>query len=129
VRLHQWMAPRLGMKVVLPVVFALSGAVIALAGAGGSARAAPLKAKIEASIFSYDGQDFVRTRTTLVTKAGKLAVKTKLERDTPAYRALVQKRSYTGEATVFGRKYDANYAPLTADDGRLTGALFVGVTK
>jgi len=86
-------------------------------------------AQIEATIFVYDSQDFVRTRTTLVTKEGKSAVFTKLDRNTPAYKALIQKRSYTGDATLFGQKYEANYAPLIGEDGQLTGALFVAVTK
>lgn len=30
---------------------------------------------------------------------------------------------------IFGRKYDADYAPLTNEEGKLTGALFVGVAK
>ena len=29
----------------------------------------------------------------------------------------------------FGKKYDANYAPLTGADGKLTGALFVAVPE
>jgi methyl-accepting chemotaxis protein len=84
--------------------------------------------KLEASIFSYDGKDFVRTNTTLTDK-GKSAVNTKLDQSSAAYKALVEKRSYTGPATVFGRDYDANYAPLIGGDGKLTGALFVGVPK
>jgi len=87
------------------------------------------QAKIEATIFAYDGQDFVRIKTTMVTEEGQSAVNTKLDHDTPAYKALIQKRSYTGDVTAFGRKYDANYAPLTSADGRLTGALFVAVAK
>jgi hypothetical protein len=39
------------------------------------------------------------------------------------------KHSYSGDATVFGKKYQANYAPLTNADGKLTGALFVAVAK
>jgi len=85
--------------------------------------------RIEASIFSYDGHDFVRTQTTLMTEKGKSAVNTKLDPASPAYKALADKHSFVGEATVFGRKYDADYAPLTGEDGRLTGALFVGVAK
>jgi hypothetical protein len=27
---------------------------------------------------------------------------------------------------LFGRNYQANYAPLIGEDGKLTGALFVG---
>jgi hypothetical protein len=42
---------------------------------------------------------------------------------------LVEKKSYTGPATVFGKDYQANYAPLTSADGKLTGALFVGAPK
>ena len=91
--------------------------------------AAQTRAKIEATIFAYDGHDFVRITTTLVTERGQSAVNTKLDHDTPAYKALIQKRSFTGDATLFGRKYEANYAPLTGDDGRLTGALFVAVRK
>jgi methyl-accepting chemotaxis protein-2 (aspartate sensor receptor) len=109
---------------------AFSGASIAFVGGDRSSRIAPeSKAKLEATIFTYDGQDFVRTQTTLVTKEGKSAVNTKLEHDNPAYKALIEKRSFSGDATVFGRHYDAHYAPLTGDDGRLTGALFVAVAK
>jgi hypothetical protein len=86
--------------------------------------------KLEASIFSYDGKDFVRSKTTLTTEDGKSAANTKLDHASPAYKALIRKHSYSGAATVFGRKYDdAYYAPLTGDDGRLTGALFVAVAK
>ena len=129
-RSHQWHSARVSKGIVVALVLALSGALMAFVDAASSSRAAAqTQGKIEATIFSYDGQDFVRTTTTLVTADGKSAVNTKLERDTPAYKALVQKRSYSGDATVFGRKYAANYAPLTGKDGGLTGALFVAVAK
>ena len=86
-------------------------------------------ADLEATIFTYDGQDFIRTQTTLVTDDGESAVNTKLDNDTLAYRALIEKRSYTGDATLFGREYEANYAPLTDEDGQLTGALFVSIAR
>jgi hypothetical protein len=121
-RLHQWMPAKAINGVILAFGLTLSGAL-------SSPVAAQTQSKLEASVFTYDGQDFVRTKTTLMTKEGKPAVNTKLEHDTPAYKALSQKHSYTGDATVFGRKYDASYAPLTSDDGRLTGAVFVGVPK
>jgi len=89
---------------------------------------ASAETKIEATIFSYDGEDFVRTTTTLSTE-GQAATGTKLDRDSSAYKALVEKRSYTGPATILGGDYQANYAPLTGEDGQLTGALFVGVPK
>ncbi len=86
------------------------------------------QSKLDASILSYDGKDFVRTETTLMNN-GQSAVGTKLAPDSPAYKALVEKKSYTGPATVFGKDYQANYAPLTSADGKVTGALFVGVPK
>ena len=84
---------------------------------------------MESTIFAYDGEYFVRVHTTLVTEDGESAVKTKLDYDTPAYRALIQNRSYSGDTTLFGRRYEANYAPLTDEHGGLTGALFVAVAK
>jgi methyl-accepting chemotaxis protein-2 (aspartate sensor receptor) len=90
--------------------------------------AASAETKLAASILSYDGTDFVRTQTNL-TQDGQSAVNTKLDRDSAAYKALSQKQSYSGPATVFGQNYEANYAPLVGADGKLTGALFVGVPK
>jgi hypothetical protein len=81
----------------------------------------------ESTIFSYDGQDFLRVKTTLTTEDGKSAVNTKLDRNSPAYKELVKKHSYTGQATIFGQKCDSNYAPLTNASGQLTGALFVAI--
>ena len=62
--------------------------------------------KLEATIFSYDGKDFVRTNTTMMDK-GQSAAGTKLDHDS-AYKALIEKHSYTGPATLFGRDYDSN---------------------
>jgi hypothetical protein len=129
-RVHQWTPVRVGKGIAVALVLAFSVALIALVAEGSSSRAAAqAQAKIEASILSFDGKDFVRTKTTLVTEDGKSAVNTKLDHATPAYKALIQKHSYIGDATVFGHKYDADYAPLIGADGRLTGALFVGVAE
>ena len=84
--------------------------------------------KLDSSILSFDGKEFVRTDTTLM-QDGQSAVGTKLDHDSPAYKALIEKHSYTGPATVFGKNYQGNYAPLIGADGKVTGALFVGVAK
>jgi cache 3/cache 2 fusion protein len=128
-RAQQRMRAKAGKGILLGLGLALAGGLIGVYEAHGAAVPAQGRAKLEASVFSYDGQDFVRTSTTLMSKDGKSAANTKLDHDTPAYKALVQKHSYSGEATVFGRKYDAHYAPLTSEDGKLTGALFVGAPK
>jgi Cache 3/Cache 2 fusion domain len=118
-----------GNKGIL-IILALVCAVALLPFIHRSAHAAaPTQDKLEATIFSFDGKEFVRAKTTLATEDGKPAVNTKLEHDNPAYNALLMKHSYSGDATVFGKKYEANYAPLTGADGKLTGALFVAVPK
>jgi|SRR5690348_16769849 len=121
---YQWASLSLSKRVVLGFAFALCAVIISTEHV-----AAQAPTRLDATIFSYDGQDFVRIKTTLRTEDGRSAVNTKLGRDTPAYKALIQKRSYSGNVTVFGRKYDASYAPLTSEDGRLTGALFVAVAQ
>lgn len=82
-----------------------------------------------ATIFSFDGVDFIRIQTTLLTAEGKPALNTKLDRESASYQALAQNHSYRGEATIFGRKYDTYYAPLTNAQGKLDGAIFVGNQK
>jgi methyl-accepting chemotaxis protein-2 (aspartate sensor receptor) len=104
------------LSLLLPVTVLVSSASLA-------------ETKLDASILSYDGKDFVRTETTLMKEDGQSAVGTKLEHDSPAYKALVEKHSYVGPATVFGHNYQADYAPLIGADGKVTGALFVGVAK
>jgi cache 3/cache 2 fusion protein len=89
------------LSLLLPVTVLASGVASA-------------ETKLAATIFSYDGTDFVRTQTTL-TQDGQSAVNTKLDRDSAA--------------TIMGQDYEANYAPLVSADGKLTGALFVGVPK
>jgi hypothetical protein len=127
---YRWIQTRLGKGLTLALGLTAALALIGLVAPGTSSwAAAQAQPKLESTIFSYDGKDFIRTKTTLMTEDGKSAVDTKLEHATPAYDALSHKHSYVGEATVFGRKYDAEYAPLTGKDGKLTGALFVGVPE
>jgi Cache 3/Cache 2 fusion domain len=129
-RAYQWMHTRLGKGLALAIGLTVALALIGLVTQGTSSwAAAQAQPKLESTIFSYDGKDFIRTKTTLMTEDGKSAVNTKLEHATPAFDALSHKHSYVGEATVFGRKYEADYAPLTGKDGKLTGALFVGVPE
>jgi Cache 3/Cache 2 fusion domain/Major Facilitator Superfamily len=82
-----------------------------------------------ATIFAFDGHDFTRLQTTLLTAEGKSAVNTKLDRTSPSFQALIQGHSYRGHAAIFGRDYDTYYAPLTNEQGKLDGAIFVGNQK
>jgi hypothetical protein len=127
-RRQGWWSGRLGRIALTAVVVVVVDMLIVLTH-GERSVVAQRSDQLESTIFSYDGHDFVRTKTTLETPEGKSAANTKLERENPAFKALVQKRSYEGDITVFGHKYNAKYAPLTGADGKLTGALFVGVAK
>ena len=84
---------------------------------------------MKCTIFTYDGKDFIRKHTTLETEDGKSGVNTKLEHDNPGYKALSNKRCYSGEVTLFSKKCEATYAPLTDEGGNLTGALMVCLEK
>jgi hypothetical protein len=124
------MSSRLGKGIVLAFVLAVAVPLIVPTFDGGSFQvAAQSAAKLEATVFSYDGKDFTRTETTVLTAEGKSAVGTKLDPATPAYKALARGHSFSGEVTVFGKKYDGSYAPVTGAGGKVTGALFVGVAK
>jgi hypothetical protein len=119
-----------GLKLAAASLLALAAAGLLLTLEGSRSRAlGENPSKLEASILSYDGKDFIRTKTTLTDANGKSAVNTKLDHNSLAYKALVDKHSYVGPSEVFGKKYDADYAPLVSDDGKLTGALFVGTAK
>ena len=54
------------------------------------------QSKLDASILSYDGKDFVRTETTLM-KDGQPAVNTKLDPDSAAYKALAKNTPTPGQ--------------------------------
>jgi hypothetical protein len=120
---------RAGRVIGVTLLWVLALTLLAMAHVERSHAAVQPADKLDATILTYDGHDFIRSKTTLVTADGKSAAGTKLDRETAAFKALQAKHSYVGEVTVFGRKYDADYAPLVSDDGKLTGALFVAVPK
>jgi methyl-accepting chemotaxis protein len=103
-------------KAILATVFAFSFVGNALA-------------RQESTIFTFDGKEFTRTHTTLVKENGKSAEGTKLDHASPAYKALLQKHSYSGEAILFGKKCGAIYAPVLDEKGQLTGAIFVCLSE
>ena len=65
------------LSLLLPVTVLVSSASLA-------------ETKLEATIFSYDGKDFVRTETTLM-KEGQSAANTKLDPDSVGLQSLSRK--------------------------------------
>ena len=78
------------------------------------------------TIFVRDGSDFVRISTSLKRENGERAIGTKLDRDHPAYAALLANQPYTGKAVLFGRHYMTHYLPMHDASGNVIGVLFTG---
>lgn len=78
-----------------------------------------------ATIFARTGDDFQRITTSLKKSDGSRAVGTVLDRKHPAYPLMLQGKSYTGRATLFGKAYMTLYEPIL-DEGRVIGILYVG---
>ena len=80
-----------------------------------------------ATVFARSGDDFVRVTTSLKKQDGSRAIGTLLDRKGPAYALILANKSYTGLATLFGKRLITQYRPITDASGRVIGALFVGV--
>jgi methyl-accepting chemotaxis protein len=80
-----------------------------------------------ATVFARSGDDFVRVTTSLKKQDGARAIGTLLDRKGPAYALILANKSYTGLATLFGKRLITQYRPITDASGRVIGALFVGV--
>lgn len=79
---------------------------------------------VTATIFMGD----TRIATNIETKDGKRAVGTKLQG--PAYDAIfTEGKPYRGEASILGIPYFSAYDPIRNIDGKIIGAIYVGVKK
>jgi methyl-accepting chemotaxis protein len=79
-----------------------------------------------ATIFSKDGQRFVRIATNVMKDDGSRAVGTELNNKTPAYAALSQGGSFYGVVDIFGNPYFTGYEPLYSKSGDYIGITYVG---
>jgi Cache 3/Cache 2 fusion domain len=67
--------------------------------------------------------------TTVKREDGSSAVGTMLDATSPAVAKLNNGEAYYGEATVFGKTYDAGYEAIKDASGTVIGAYFVGQPK
>jgi hypothetical protein len=81
------------------------------------------------TLFVKTGDQYVRVLTTVKTEEGKRAVGTPLDANSPAIAKLNNGEAYYGDATVFGKNYDAGYEPIKDASGTVIGAYFVGFAK
>jgi methyl-accepting chemotaxis protein-2 (aspartate sensor receptor) len=74
-----------------------------------------------ASLFAKNGNKYVRVATTLKKEDGTSAVGTSMDSKNPAFAKLNKGEPYYGEATVFGKNYDAGYEPIKDASGAVIG--------
>jgi Cache 3/Cache 2 fusion domain len=83
----------------------------------------------KATIFVKNGDQYVRVATTVKKEDGSRAVGIPLDANSPAITKLNNGEAYYGDATVFGKTYDAGYEPIKDASGAVIGAYFVGYAK
>ena len=79
-----------------------------------------------ATIFSKDGDRFVRVATNVMKDDGTRAVGTELNNTTPAYAALSNEVAFYGVVDILGNPYFTGYEPLLARNGEFIGIAYVG---
>ncbi|WP_296812108.1 methyl-accepting chemotaxis protein, partial [Thiocapsa sp.] len=79
-----------------------------------------------ATIFMRKGDDFERVTTSLKKENGERAMGTLLAREHPAYPLMLQGKTFTGRATLFGKHYMTHYEAMTDEAGQVVGILFIG---
>jgi len=82
-----------------------------------------------ATLFVKNGDQCMRVATTVKKEDGSSAVGTPLATNSPALAKLNNGEPYYGDATVFGKTYDAGYEPIKDASGAVIGAYFVGNNK
>jgi hypothetical protein len=82
-----------------------------------------------ATLFVKSGDQYVRVATTVMKEDGTSAVGTSLDPKSAAIARLNNGEAYYGDATVFGKTYDAGYEPIKDASGAVIGASFVGQPK
>jgi hypothetical protein len=82
-----------------------------------------------ATLFVKSGDKYVRAATTVKKEDGSSAVGTELDATSPAIAKLNNGEAYYGDASVFGKTYDAGYEPIKDASGAVIGAYFVGYAK
>lgn len=84
------------------------------------------KTGASATIFRKQGDDFVRIKTSILKQDRTRAVGTLLEKKHPAYRLLLEGKSFFGKTKLFGKDYMTFYEPVI-ENGTYTGVRFIGI--
>ena len=85
------------------------------------------KMGITATVFTKQGDDFIRTITNIKKNDGSRAVGTFLGKGSSAYNPIVNNTRFLGSAFILGLNYLTAYDPLLDGNGELIGILYVGI--
>lgn len=79
-----------------------------------------------ATLFVWDGSNFVRVTTNVLKPDGSRAVGTVLDSKGKAFAALTQGQPFNGVVEILGVPYTTSYVPMKDADGKLAGAWYTG---
>lgn len=79
-----------------------------------------------ATLFSRDGDDFVRISTNVKTADGQRAIGTKLDPEGSAIEAILADEAFYGVVDILGKPYFTAYEPLKDRFNRVVGIAYVG---
>jgi methyl-accepting chemotaxis protein len=79
-----------------------------------------------ATLFAWDGANFIRVSTNVLKPDGSRAVGTVLDTQGKAYAALVQSKPFSGVVEILGAPYITSYVPMFDAAGKLAGAWYTG---
>jgi methyl-accepting chemotaxis protein len=79
-----------------------------------------------ATLFAWDGSNFIRVSTNVLKPDGSRAVGTPLDPQGKAYAALSQGRPFSGVVDILGVPYTTSYVPMLDSTGKLVGAWYTG---
>jgi len=82
---------------------------------------------VYATVFVRKDDDFIRITTSHKNESGQRAIGTMLDHAHPAYRLILEGKSYAGTASLFGGQYMTQYDPIKDLQGTVIGAIYVGV--
>ncbi len=79
-----------------------------------------------ATLFTRDGDNFVRISTNVKRDNGSRAIGTVLDPNGPAIAAILKGDSFYGIVDILGRSYITGYEPIRDDAGAVIGIYYVG---
>ena len=82
---------------------------------------------VSATIFQLHEDKLIRIATNVRDKEGNRAILTYIPKESLVYRTIAEGKSYRGRALVVGSWNITHYEPVKTGDGKVIGAVYVGI--